>query len=138
MPGSLTLRVITPEAIVLDEAVENVVVPATDGLTGILPRHAPMVVALAPGSLKYTRAGNAQRLFVAGGFAEVHGDTVRVITQASERPGEIDVERAEKAAARARERLRTGAAGPGEDLDVLRAEAALHRALARLQTAGLG
>jgi F-type H+-transporting ATPase subunit epsilon len=135
MAGSLTLRVITPEAIVLDEAVESVVVPASDGLTGILPRHAPMVVALAPGNLKYTRGGSAQHLFVAGGFAEVHDDTVRVITQASERPSDIDVERAEQAAARARERLRAREASPGEDLDVLRAEAALHRAMARLQTA---
>jgi F-type H+-transporting ATPase subunit epsilon len=135
MPGSLTLRVITPEAILLDEKVESVVVPASDGLTGILPRHAPMVVALAPGSIKYSRAGSAQRLFVAGGFAEVHGDTVRVITQASERPSEIDVERAERAAGRARERLRTGQASPGEDLDVLRAEFALRRALERLRTA---
>lgn len=138
MPGSLTLRVITPEAIVLDQSVESAVVPATDGLTGILPRHAPMVVALDAGVLKCVAAGREQRLFVAGGFAEVQSDTVRVITQASERPTDIDVERAQRAAERARERLHAGEAAPGEELDVLRAEAALRRALQRLRTAEHG
>ena len=138
MAKSLTLRVITPEAIVLDEIVESVVVPASDGLIGILPRHARMVAALDSGTLKYARAGEERRLFVAGGFAEVQSDTVRVITQASERPLEIDVERAEQAATRARERLRTRAAAPGVDLDLLRAEASLRRAIQRLRTAQSG
>jgi F-type H+-transporting ATPase subunit epsilon len=138
MAGSLTLRVITPEAIVLDEQVDSVVVPASDGLMGILPRHAPMVVALDAGALKFTRGGRDQRLFVGGGFAEVQADTVRVITQAGEKPAEIDVERAQRAAERARERLRAGEAAEGEALDLLRAEAALRRALQRLRAAHNG
>jgi len=135
MPGSLTLRVITPERIVLDEVVDSVVVPATDGLTGILPRHARMVAALAAGDMKYLQGGREQHLFVSGGFAEVHDDTVRVITEASERPTEIDVDRAHRAAERARERLRGRELGPGEGYDHLRAEAALRRALVRQRLA---
>ena len=74
MAGSLTLRVITPDHIVLDEVVDSVVVPATDGLAGVLPRHAPMVVALDSGDLKYTSGGREEHLFVSGGFAEVHSE----------------------------------------------------------------
>jgi F-type H+-transporting ATPase subunit epsilon len=133
MAGTLTLRVITPEHIVLDEVVDSVVVPATDGLTGILPRHARMVVALAPGDLKFDRAGRETHLFVGGGFAEVANDTVRVITEASERPTEIDVERARAAAERARERLAERQRGQAEPVDVLRAEASLRRAMVRLR-----
>ena len=135
MPGSLTLRVITPERIVLDQVVDAVVVPATDGLTGILPRHARMVVALDAGDMKYLQGGREQHLFVSGGFAEVARDTVRVMTEASERPTEIDVDRAHRAAERARERLRERQIGPGEAYDHLRAEAALRRALVRMRLA---
>jgi F-type H+-transporting ATPase subunit epsilon len=138
MAASLTLRVITPERIVLDDVVDSVVIPAADGLAGVLPRHAPMVAALASGDLKYVAAGREQHLFVSGGFAEVRDNTLRLITEASERPSDIDVERAGKAAERARERLRTNEIQGPEALDLLRAQSSLQRALMRLKVAGRG
>ena len=125
MAGNFTLRVITPEAIALDETVDSIKIPGVDGSMGILPRHAAMVAALDAGELDYTQDGREHALFVAGGFCEVRGATVRVVSDAAERPQDIDVERAAKAAERARERLRT----PG--VDVLRANAALRRAMMR-------
>jgi F-type H+-transporting ATPase subunit epsilon len=112
-----------------------VVFPAVDGLTGVLPRHAQMVAALGPGEMTYKRSGSDERYFVSGGFAEVHDDTMRVITEASERPSEIDVERAERAAQRARDRMKARLADEGEPLDVMRAETSLLRALARIRIA---
>ena len=135
MAGALTLRVITPDRIVLDEVVDAVVIPAADGLAGVLERHAPMVAALDSGDLKYSSGGREQHLFVSGGFAEVHDNTLRVITEASERPTDIDVERAERAAQRARERLREGELQRAEAFDLLRAEASLRRAMMRLKVA---
>ena len=135
MAGSLTLRIITPERILLDEVVDSAVFPAADGLTGVLPHHARMVAALSPGELKYESSGRTQRVFVAGGFAEVHSDTVRVITEASERPTDIDVERAERAARRARERMHARMDEDGQPLDVARAALSLSRALMRIKVA---
>lgn len=137
MPDTLTLRVITPEAIVVDTSARSITFPALDGLMGVLPRHAPMVAALAAGPLTWRGgdAGDSQDMFVSGGFAEVRGDTVRLVTEASEPAEEIDVERAERAAERARERLRARAAGEVREIDLLRAEAALRRALQRLDVA---
>jgi len=137
MADSITLRVITPEKIVLDTVASAVVVPGVDGQIGILPRHAPMVAALGPGPLSYTSGGVRESLFVAGGFAEVRQDTLRVVTEASERPSEIDVDRARKAAERARERLHTKV-HVAEELDALRAELALRRAIMRQKTAQRG
>ena len=94
-----------------------------------------MVVALDSGELKFVQGGREEHLFVSGGFAEVHDDTVRVITEASERPSEIDLTRAEKAAERARERMRQRQSTPGEPLDMLRAQASLRRAMVRLRLA---
>jgi F-type H+-transporting ATPase subunit epsilon len=131
--GALTLRVITPERIVLDLSVRSVRIPGLDGSIGILPRHAPMVAALDTGLLRYKTGPTEEIVFVSGGFAEVRDDTVRVVTEAGERPAEIDEERAREAEKRARERLAQTRA-QGEPLDLLRAEASLRRALMRLRT----
>jgi F-type H+-transporting ATPase subunit epsilon len=133
MAGTLTLRVITPERIALDQSVESVRVPAVDGDLGILPRHAPMVAALDVGLMRYRVGGAEQVLFVSGGFCEVRDQTVRVVTEAGERPAEIDEARAREAETRARERISRAQARGGEPLDVLRAEASLRRALMRLR-----
>lgn len=137
MAGDLTLRVLTPEKIVTDCTASSVRVPGVDGSIGILPRHAPMVAALDPGLLRYRANGAEVEMFVAGGFAEVRDNTVRVLTAASERAQDIDVERAREAEARARERLAVQREEARvADIDFLRAEAALRRAIMRLQVAG--
>lgn len=140
MSGSLTLRVITPDRIVVDTTVSALKFPALDGSMGILPRHATMVAALDAGALSWTpagehggeRSGAHGHMFVSGGFAEVRAGTVRIVTEASEPASEIDVERAERSAQRARERLRGGGTGISLlEFDQLRAEGALRRALMR-------
>jgi F-type H+-transporting ATPase subunit epsilon len=140
MAGTLTLRVITPEKIALDRAVTSVRLPGLDGSIGVLPRHAPMVAALDTGLLRYRpadgQAGRDECLFVAGGFAEMRGETLRVVSEAGEKPEEIDEERAQAAEKRARERLAVGRAAPGEPIDLLRAEAALRRSLFRMRARG--
>jgi F-type H+-transporting ATPase subunit epsilon len=128
--ASLTLRIITPERIAFDEPVDAVSLPATGGSAGILPRHAHMITALDPGVLRYTAGGKSHELFVGGGFAEVQGDTVRVLSSVGERPEEIDEERALAAEKRARERL-TLRSKSADAFDALRAELALQRALMR-------
>ena len=139
MAGQLTLRVLTPDKIVTDTVVESVRLPGLDGSIGVLPRHAHLVAALQDGLLRYRAGGVEADLFVAGGFAEVRDGTVRVLTGASERVDQIDVDRAREAEQRARERLAThGEGGRHDEIDFLRAEAALRRALMRQQLSGRG
>jgi len=136
---TLTLRVITPDKIALDTQVASVIVPGADGKLGILPRHAPMIAALDTGLLAYHKEGESldaphHVLFVSGGFAEVRGETVRVVTEAGEKPTEIDETRAREAEKRARDRLaEVRGAAQGDPIDLVRAEAALRRALMRLR-----
>jgi len=136
MAHTLTLRVITPERIVLDEQVDSVRIPGVDGSIGILPRHAPMVAAVDAGVLRYRRGAAEERLFVSDGFAEVKGDTLRVVCEAGELAAEIDEERAKAAEKRARERLAGARVVGAEAIDLLRAEAALRRALMRQHVLG--
>jgi F-type H+-transporting ATPase subunit epsilon len=135
MAGSLTLRVITPSAIVLDTQVESVRFPGLDGSIGVLPRHAHMIAGVAIGILHYVERGAPKQIFVSEGFAEVKDNTLRVVSEAGELPDQIDEERARAAEKRARERLSVKVIGD-EAVDVLRAELALQRALMRLEVRG--
>ncbi len=142
MPGTLTLRIITPDRIVLDCQTSSVRIPGVDGSIGILPRHAHMVAAVDVGTLSYVEDGRQKGIFVSEGFAEVRDNTLRVVCEAGEIPAEIDEKRAKEAEKRARERLAQpkGAKGDSGALgvtDSLRAEAALRRALARQHVLGL-
>ena len=138
MTGSLTLRVITPERIVLDTQVSSVRVPGVDGSIGVLPRHAHMVAAVDIGLLHFVEGGANKALFVSEGFAEVKDDTLRVVCEAGELPAEVDEKRAKEAEQRARERLSGSKVVGAEAIDMLRAEAALRRALMRQNVLGLG
>ena len=140
MADSITLRVITPESVVLDTQVASLQFPGVDGSIGVMRGHAPMVAAVDSGELEYreSKGGPETFFFVSGGFAEVRDNTVRIVTDACERPTDIDIKRAEEANQRARERLRARKTLASDDqvpLDVLRAEAALRRAFVRMSIA---
>ena len=72
---------------------------------------------------------------VAGGFMEVQPDKITVLATAAEQPIDIDINRAQRAYTRARERIEAFKQGPPEskEIDLDRAEAALDRAIARLK-----
>lgn len=133
MASDLTLRVITPEKVLLDTTASAVKVPATDGLMGILPRHAAMVAALDAGVLTYREGGRDVELFVSGGFAEVRQNTVRILATVGERAEDIDLDRAKAAEERARTRLAHDRRAAEESVDIVRANAALRRAIFRLK-----
>lgn len=124
----LHLEIITPDASVLSEDVDFVLVRALDGDLGVMPSHAPLIASLRIWPLYYEIDGKRHCVSVAQGFMEVNNNVVTVITPAAEKPEDIDVERAERARKRAEKRLQEHQAG----IDEVRAEAALKRALSRL------
>ena len=126
----LHLEVITPEGRVYEDDVDMVVAPATDGYVGILPHHAPLFTTLGPGEFKVKRGGVEEVLAVFGGFMDVRGDRVVVLTDAAEHADEIDASQALQARERAQQVL---AAGPASAADEQRARAELQRALVRLR-----
>lgn len=130
---SLQLEIVTPDKVVLNTTADYIGVPGIAGQFGILPHHVPMLSALGIGGLYYRAASNAEQIFVSGGFVEVSGNVVSVLTETAERAADIDVSRAQAAKKRAEERL----ASQAENVDMARARAALNRAVARLNIAGI-
>jgi F-type H+-transporting ATPase subunit epsilon len=126
----LHLEVITPERKVYEDDVDMVVAPATEGYVGILPHHAPLFTTLGPGEFKVKKGGVEETLAVFGGFMDVRGDRVVVLTDAAEHAEEIDATQAQQARERAQQVL---AAGPASAADEQRARAELQRALVRLR-----
>ena len=82
--------VVTPERTVCDEPAEFVALPLYDGELGIAPRHTPLIGRLGCGELRITGEGGASRFYVEGGFVEVHGDVVSVLTGRAIPAAELD------------------------------------------------
>jgi F-type H+-transporting ATPase subunit epsilon len=76
----LHLIIVTPEATVRDEQVEFVTVPLFDGELGIAPKHSPFIGRLGYGELRFRQEGKTERYYVDGGFVQMVGDTVSVLT----------------------------------------------------------
>jgi F-type H+-transporting ATPase subunit epsilon len=131
MPLQVELR--SPEGLAWQGQARTVVVPATKGSMGILPRHAPLTSSLEVGLTRVKEEGGKEHRFVTGqGIVEVVDDKVQILVGFAERPEQIDVKRAQEAHDRAKARLRSH----DETVDMARAEVALARAIQRLRYAG--
>lgn len=125
------LTIVSPERKLVDQQVDEVMLPGVEGYLGVLPGHAPLLTALKVGAITYRQGTELHHLSVAWGFVEVLSDRVSVLADVAERAEDIDVERATQARDRAAEQMRKGG-----DLDWDLARAALDKALVRLQVAG--
>jgi F-type H+-transporting ATPase subunit epsilon len=128
LPKELELDIVTPEKRIVSMAVDEVVIPGTEGSMGILPGHAPLLTALDVGELMYRSGTTRKFVAIAQGFAEVLPMRVTILAHVAERAEEIDRERAEKARDRALERLQT----PDPEVDFKRAQEALRKSHIRL------
>lgn len=89
--------VVTPERTVVDETVDFVALPMYDGELGVAPGRAPMIGRLGQGELRTRKGQTIHRYFVDGGFAQVRGDTVSVLTPRAMKAEEINPKAAEQA-----------------------------------------
>ena len=125
----IRLEIVTPEKVVYTDDVDMVIAPASEGYVGILPHHAPLLTTLGPGEFRVKKGGVEQVLAVFGGFMDVRGDRVVVLTDDAEHAEDIDTHAAEEARRRAQEALQA----PMSAADEARARASLQRALVRLR-----
>ena len=130
--AKLSVELVTAERrVVIEEDVDMLVAPASEGDVGILPRHAPLLTTLRPGMLKIKKDGAETDLAVSGGFLQVNQNRVLILADTAERAEEIDEQRAEEARRRAETAL-TEAARGGSPAQVEAARATLRRELVRL------
>jgi F-type H+-transporting ATPase subunit epsilon len=125
----LTLSIVSPEETLLETTVSKVQFPGTNGLMGVLPRHAQLVSTTDSGMLRaVANTGENIEILIHDGFADVTGNSVVVLTRSAEKVDDIDLERARSSADRAKKRLESK---KDSTIDVARANASLRRALMR-------
>lgn len=101
----LTLEIVTPEARVYSDTIDTVVIPTVEGEVGILPGHIPLLTQVEDGELRVTKGSTTQFLAVSGGFAEIGGDTVRILAENAISEDKIDEKAVEDALKRAQDEL---------------------------------
>jgi F-type H+-transporting ATPase subunit epsilon len=131
IPSHLQLQIVSADRSLVDERVDEVEIPGSEGYLGVLPGHTPLLTTLHVGELWYRQGQTKHYLSIAFGFAEVLPDRVTILAQIAERADEIDTARAEAAKQRAEERLSRRVT----DMDFERARIALLKSLIRLQVA---
>ena len=99
-------ELVSPERLLLSQAVDMVVVPGEEGDFGVLVQHAPLISAVRPGVIAVHDGGKVtERIFVAGGFAEVTPARCTVLAEQALSVTEIDRQAVEQQLKDAREDL---------------------------------
>jgi len=94
MPDELQLVVVTPETTIVDKMVSGLRFPLFDGQIGVLPGRAPLVGRLGYGELKLTAPSGTERYFLDGGFVQINGNVVTLLTSRCVSAGDIDTQSA--------------------------------------------
>lgn len=90
MTNDLKCIVVTPEKTVRETAADFVAMPLFDGEIGIAPGRAAMIGRLGFGEMRIRHGEETDRYYVEGGFVEVLGGTVSVLTNRAVPTEELD------------------------------------------------
>lgn len=122
MSGTFQFELVSPERLLMSEPAASVVVPGSEGDFAVLAGHAPVLSTLRPGIMNVTLGdGQARRIYVSGGFAEVSPESLTVLAQQA-----VDLAEADKDwAANAIEEAEASLAAAHTDEARYMAEAAL-------------
>lgn len=132
---SFQARILAADRIFYEGPCLSMTVPTSDGELGILARHASMIAAVRPGTLRFQPPEQpVQAAAISPGMVKVEGNEVLVLVDSIERPEEIDAARAQREADETREALLQKRSRQEHQV----AQAALARALNRLRVKGLG
>ncbi len=80
MADKVQFELVSPEKLLLSEAVDMVVVPGSEGNFGVLAGHSLLISTVRPGVIDvYEGSEISERIFVSGGFAEVTAERCTVL-----------------------------------------------------------
>jgi F-type H+-transporting ATPase subunit epsilon len=144
MSKQLQLKIVTPEKLILEELVDQVTIPTTEGEITILPDHVPLIATISSGDIVAVSDGEHIPMAVVGGFVETKnpysetgkdGDltTVTILADFAEHVSNISEVEIEKAKAKA-EQLRKQAEN-NEIVDFEHFETELERSLNHVKIA---
>lgn len=138
----IAVEVVSKERKVFEEAAADmVVVPASEGIMGVLPNHAPVLTTLGFGELIVRKGGAEERFAIYGGVVDVRPTKVTILAELAESSFDLDYDAIDKAKAEAAATMAKGVAGLPEEqnralsFSLKRAELA-ERIMAKIRTRG--
>ena len=128
MADKVEFELVSPERLLVSQGVDMVVVPGEEGDFGVLPGHALFLSGVRPGVIEiYDGDKISDRIFVAGGFAEVTGERCTVLAEEAVHLAEVERTTVE---ARIRDNEQAiSIASPDEDVSSYRIDLGIGRAL---------
>jgi len=96
LPTKIHFTLVTREKKVLEQDVDEVVLPAVRGQIGVLPGHTPMLAMLKVGDLSYRVGDKHYMMVLTWGYAEILSDRVIVIAEGAMKVDEIGADRYEQ------------------------------------------
>jgi F-type H+-transporting ATPase subunit epsilon len=87
--SSFRCKLITPDAVVLDNQAVQAVLPAWDGMLGVLPNRSALVTQLGTGELRISFAdegaakGGTRSFFIDDGFAQMLDNELTILAAAA-------------------------------------------------------
>lgn len=128
---TLNLSVLTPNRIIWDSEVKEIILVTNSGQIGVLPDHAPIATAVDIGILKIRLTPNDGWLTMAlmGGFARIGNNEVTILVNDAEKASDIDPQEAQQTLEIAEANLRK-AEGKRQTIE---ANLALRRARTRVE-----
>lgn len=143
MKHVISLKILTPEKVVYQDDVFEVVIPTESGEVGILPDHAPLVSIIKTGEIriKKEQGGDIVPLSIASGILEVRPSSkekdknseVIILASKSEVASDIDIKRSEEAYNRAKKAMEESE--NLSDIDFAKLQALIDRELNRINVA---
>jgi F-type H+-transporting ATPase subunit epsilon len=92
--AQLSLEIVTPDGVKLNERVNELTAPSVEGEFGVLPGHIPLLAALKTGIVSYKQDGDVHRVAVGSGFVEVLNDRALLLTDHFIKKEDVDPVRA--------------------------------------------
>nr|YP_009233160.1 ATP synthase CF1 epsilon chain [Torreya fargesii]YP_009371179.1 AtpE [Torreya grandis]YP_009673505.1 ATP synthase CF1 epsilon subunit [Torreya parvifolia]YP_009922014.1 ATP synthase CF1 epsilon subunit [Torreya jiulongshanensis]YP_010138402.1 ATP synthase CF1 epsilon subunit [Torreya fargesii var. yunnanensis]YP_010138484.1 ATP synthase CF1 epsilon subunit [Torreya jackii]YP_010390319.1 ATP synthase CF1 epsilon subunit [Torreya taxifolia]QGU93363.1 CF1 subunit epsilon [Torreya nucifera]Q len=126
---NLNLRVLTPNRVVWDSEVQEIILTTNSGQIGVLPNHTAIVTALDIGVMKIRLNAQWSTMALMGGFAKIDNNEITLLVNNAERGMDIDPREAQESYRLAKADL-AQAEGKRQAIE---ADVALKRARTRLE-----
>ncbi|MCP3696552.1 MAG: ATP synthase F1 subunit epsilon [Planctomycetaceae bacterium] len=92
--AQLTCIIVTPEETALEQEADFVALPLFDGEAGVAPGHSPLIGRLGFGEMRVRQGDTVERFYVDGGFVQVRGNVVSVLTNRATLAANVDADQA--------------------------------------------
>lgn len=132
MADEFRVHIVASDRDFFDGTCTSIRVPTVDGAVGLMAHHIDIVTALVPGEMWYRLPdGTENTAAVSHGLLRMEDNDVLILVDSAERPEEIDMVRARRAAERAKEIMLQSKSWQ----EYLQTQASLSRAMNRLKAA---